>query len=466
MKPLPLHFEFTESDFKSSAAGKVYLVGAGPGDAGLLSVKGKHLLEQADAVVYDRLISPRLLQYAQRSAERIYVGKASSNHTLSQAEINQLLVRLASAGKCVVRLKGGDPFVFGRGGEEALALDKAGVRWEVVPGITSAVAVSAYAGIPLTHRQVSPMFTVVTGHECLAVDETTVEWNGLAQGTLIVLMGVAQLQRIVRRLLAAGRLPSTPVAVVSWGTRAGQQTVEATLETAVHSVTEAGIASPAIIIVGDVVRLRNQLAWSEQRPLAGRCIVVAHDTDSEAQRLSDSLELLGAETVHLSVERIVQKNPQQIANAVSLLRNQSVIKSVIFTGVAEVRAFAQYLRYTRVDVRELTSVEFLASHEEVVEALWELGFTSVVCDAMSGISRIITDEHTVRLDTRAFCSYLPITITLDGLLISWLAESPVEFMAATLDADKHLIQPLQHWLAKQKIQSETFSQSESVVTFA
>lgn len=249
---------------RSVEPGTVYLVGAGPGDPELITVRGLALLRRADVVLYDRLAHPDLLAEAPVSAERIYVGKAAGRHACPQEAIHAILVAKARAGAVVVRLKGGDPFVFGRGGEEAVALAAAGVPFEVVPGVTSAVAVPAYAGIPVTHRGVAQAFTVVTGHPCdgggddAEADEP--DWTALSQaGTLVVLMGLGRLPAIARRLVEAGRPPETPAAVVANGTTGAQQVVEGTL--ADIGARAAGLPSPATIVVGDVVRLRDQIGW-------------------------------------------------------------------------------------------------------------------------------------------------------------------------------------------------------------
>ncbi len=248
----------------------VYLVGAGPGDPGLLTVRGAELLRRADVVVFDRLASPSLLALAPPGAELITAGKAPGQVDLTQEQINDVLVERGRVAGCVVRLKGGDPFVFGRGGEEAEALAAAGIPFEVVPGITSAIGAAAYAGIPVTHRGVSTHFTVVTGHEDPTKASTDVDWEALARagGTLVILMGAGRLGDIARRLIEGGRAPDTPVAAVRNGTRPDQRTVRATLAT----VADAGVRAPSAIVVGEVAAL--DLSWFEARPLFGRSIVV------------------------------------------------------------------------------------------------------------------------------------------------------------------------------------------------
>ncbi len=272
----------------------VYLVGAGPGDPGLLTRRGAALLEQADVVVYDRLAHPSLVDLAPRAAERINVGKAPGAVEMDQDGINAVLVDRGAAGKTVVRLKGGDPFVFGRGGEEAEALAAAGVAFEVVPGITSAIAAPAYAGIPVTHRGLSTHVTVVTGHEDPAKGTTDTDWAALARagGTLVILMGAGHLADIAARLIDGGRPPDTPVAAVRWGTLPAQRTIRATLAT----VADAGVRAPSAIVVGKVAAL--DLAWFESRPLFGRTIVITRARE-QASVLRTRLELLGAEVVEL-----------------------------------------------------------------------------------------------------------------------------------------------------------------------
>jgi uroporphyrinogen III methyltransferase / synthase len=272
----------------------VYLVGAGPGDPGLLTVKGAEVLGRADVVVYDRLVDPSMLEYAPADAERVYAGKGPRQAEMDQSEINALLVARGSAGHTVVRLKGGDPFVFGRGGEEAEALAAAGLPFEVVPGITSAIGAPAYAGIPVTHRGVSTHFTVVTGHEDPAKGQQDVDWDALAKsgGTLVILMGAGRVGDIADRLVAGGLGPDTPVAAVRNGTRADQQTVRATLAT----IAGAGVRAPAAIVVGDVAGL--DLSWFESRPLFGRSVVVTRARE-QASELRRRLEGLGAEVIEL-----------------------------------------------------------------------------------------------------------------------------------------------------------------------
>jgi uroporphyrin-III C-methyltransferase len=243
--------------------GRVFLIGAGPGDPGLLTLKAKDCLEQSDVVVYDRLVSPEILAFIPSHAERIYVGKEANNHTLPQEKIEALLVEKALRGYTVSRLKGGDPFVFGRGAEEAEALAAKGIPFEIVPGVSSAIAAPAYAGIPLTHRRLASGFHVVTGHECLHSTGTPWQVLALSSQTLVILMGMKHLQEIADKLISYGRASDTPVAVVRWGTTSHQKVVVGTLATIAAVVEENQLKPPAVIVVGDVVRLRDTLQWFE-----------------------------------------------------------------------------------------------------------------------------------------------------------------------------------------------------------
>ncbi|MGA2463588.1 MAG: uroporphyrinogen-III C-methyltransferase [Thermodesulfobacteriota bacterium] len=246
--------------------GKVYLVGAGPGDPGLLTVKGLDCLRRADVVIYDRLIDESILHEARPEAEKIYVGKASSHHTLEQETINHLLIQKAREGKVVVRLKGGDPFVLGRGGEEAEALAENHIPFEVVPGVSSAIAVPAYAGIPVTHRDVASSFTVVTGHKASDRGEPNIAWDKLATGTdtLVILMGIGNLAYVVDQLIKNNKPPSTPAAVITHGTTNRQRCVTGTLQDIVAKVKSEDLKPPSVVIVGDVVQLRKHLRWFDK----------------------------------------------------------------------------------------------------------------------------------------------------------------------------------------------------------
>lgn len=275
--------------------GKVYLVGAGPGDPGLLTIKGQRLLASADVVLYDRLVDRKILAHAPNTAEMVDVGKVPGEMGRKQAHINALLIQRAQQGNQVVRLQGGDPFVFGRGGEEAEDLRKAGVPFEVVPGVTSVVAAPAYAGIPLTHRRLSSSFTVVTGNEDPTKAESSLDWEVLSRlpGTLVVLMGWRNMPGIVETLIANGKSPQTPAALVMWGTEPWQKTVTGTLSNIVELGRENGISSPVVAIIGAVACLRETLQWFDNRPLFGKRALITR-TRVQASKLSLRMESLGA----------------------------------------------------------------------------------------------------------------------------------------------------------------------------
>lgn len=278
--------------------GRVYLVGAGPGDPGLLTARALELIAQADTILYDRLIPERALDGARADAELLFVGKEGGGESVPQEQTQALLVERAQAGRRVVRLKGGDPFVFGRGGEEALALHEAGVPFEIVPGVTAGVAAPAYAGIPVTHRGLSPAVAFITGHEDPAKDEQQLDWKALAAfpGTLVFYMGVRRIAEIQRALIGAGRPPSQPVAVVERGTLPDQRLVRATLATIAEVVAKENVKAPAITLIGDVAELAEPLAWVGQGPLAGRTVAVTR-ARAQASGLARRLTELGAKVV-------------------------------------------------------------------------------------------------------------------------------------------------------------------------
>lgn len=320
--------------------GRVYLVGAGPGDPELLTLKGKRALESADAVLFDHLANEDLLRHAPPTADRIYVGKKKADHALSQDEIGRLLVERARAGETVVRLKGGDPYLFGRGGEEVEALSAAGIPFEVVPGVTVPVGLAAYTGVPLTHREHTSVLTFVTGH-----DPSRIDWSNVSGcETIVIFMGLTTLGDIASRLIAAGRNPQTPAMAVRWATRPTQQTIVAPLAEIAERVHEAGMKPPATIVIGDVVGLRDRLAWFEKLPLFGQRVVVTRAAD-QAGSLARLLTEAGAEAVELPV---IALEPVEDMNA---LLGISSYDWLVFTSVNGVRYFVEAMDRLRVDIR-------------------------------------------------------------------------------------------------------------------
>ncbi|HEV8145890.1 MAG TPA: uroporphyrinogen-III C-methyltransferase, partial [Bryobacteraceae bacterium] len=278
---------------------KVYLVGAGPGDPGLITVKGRGILQRADAILYDHLASERLLDLAPPHAERVYVGKKRSSHEFTQDEIASMLIERARRGWTVVRLKGGDPFIFGRGGEEIEALAAAGIPFEIVPGVTTPLGLAAYTGVPLTHREHSSTVVFVTGHNVDAIDWTKIG----AADTIVLFMGLVNFSAIAQALIASGRLAATPAMAVRWATRPDQQTIVGTIANLAKRIAQAELKPPATIVIGEVVRLRDQFNWFEKLPLFGQRIVVTRDS-RQAADLAEPLEALGAEALLLPVIEI------------------------------------------------------------------------------------------------------------------------------------------------------------------
>ncbi len=358
-------------------AGKVYLVGAGPGDPGLITVKGLQCLELGDVVVYDRLVDRRLLDSARPDAELIDVGKIPGERSIRQEEINTLLVEKAKANKMVVRLKGGDPLVFGRGGEEAEALVNHGIPFEVVPGVTSAIAVPAYAGIPLTHRTVSSYFTVVSGSEDPSKGESSIDWDKLATtgATLVVLMGWESLPRIVETLSQKGRSPSTPVALIRWGTLPQQQTVVGNLGDIMEKAREACLSPPVVAVIGEVVEKRKHLRWYDNRPLFGKRVLVTRSR-GQASRLSQRLAGEGALPIEVPTIEIAPL--EDYGELDSRLLHLDSYDWVVFTSVNGVEAVFSRLMARRLDARALRGVRVAAIGPATAKALLDRGILADV----------------------------------------------------------------------------------------
>ncbi|MFC1966487.1 uroporphyrinogen-III C-methyltransferase [Chloroflexota bacterium] len=348
--------------------GKVYLVGAGPGDPGLISVKGLECLKKADVIIYDRLVDERLLNTAPPEVERIYAGKTAGKHTKPQDELNQLLVAKAGEGKTVVRLKGGDPFVLGRGGEEAEVLAQNHIPFEVVPGLTSAIVAPAYAGIPVTHRGLASSFAVITGHEDPDKDSSSINWEKLATGvdTLVFLMGMKNMPEIVTRLIEYGRPTDTPVAVIKDGTKPDQRTLVGNLENIVAKVKKHRLTPPAVIVVGEVVKLREKLQWFDNRTLFGKRILVTR-ARHQASILSRLLAEEGAQPIELPAIDI-----QAVADTKELdraLSNLSGYQWLVFTSVNGVAALWQRLYGLKMDSRALNGLKVVAIGPATAKAL-------------------------------------------------------------------------------------------------
>lgn len=351
----------------------VYLIGAGPGDVGLLTLKACGLLQAADVVIYDRLIDDTLLNLC-AGAKKIYVGKKAGRHRLNQSEINQLLVNEARQNKIVVRLKGGDPFVFGRGGEEALTLRENGLPFEIVPGVTSAIAVPAYAGIPVTHRGIATSFAVVTGHEDPSKPESTINWAKLATAvdTLIFLMGVANLPQIVDKLIMHGRSPDTPAALIRNGTKSEQAVTVTTLADAPY----VNVQPPAIFVVGEVVNFREKLKWFETRPLFGKKILVTR-ARAQSSKLSFALENLGATVIEYPTIKIVAPS-DNFAALDAAIDDLHGFDWLIFTSANGVEKFFERLKLHGLDTRALGGVKVAVIGSATADALQSFGVVADV----------------------------------------------------------------------------------------
>lgn len=339
--------------------GICFLVGAGPGDPGLLTLRGRELLSRADTVIYDHLVNRELLGFAPETAELIYAGKKSGDHTMPQDEINSLLVERALAGRNVVRLKGGDPFVFARGAEECHALAAAGIRFEIVPGVSSAIAGPAYAGIPVTRRTVNSVLTIFSGHHDASdpAAAAVYEQIGGTPGTRVMLMGVENLRGIAAALVAGGASPDLPAAVVRWATRGDQQTVRGTLATIAARVAEVGLSAPAVAVFGEVAAPEEALDWLPARPLFGRRIVVTRSR-AQAPKLSTALRDLGADVYELPLIR--REPPQNLREFAELVQDSHSYDWIVFTSANGVDAFFDIFAKLYDDAREIGGAKFAA----------------------------------------------------------------------------------------------------------
>jgi uroporphyrinogen III methyltransferase/synthase len=334
--------------------GKVYIIGAGPGDPGLITVKALQCLRDADVVIYDHLVSAEVLEYIGEKTRLIYAGKQGAHHPLPQAEINALILKEAREGNIVARLKGGDPFIFGRGGEEACELAQAGLPFEIVPGVSSAVAAPAYAGIPLTHRWYASSVAFMTGHETPMKEDSDIDWQAMATaGTLVVLMAVKNLPHIVASLTSNGKDPATPAALIRWGTTPDQETIVATLGDIVRAAEEKRFRPPAVLVVGEVVGLRDELNWFERKPLFGKGIVITRPKE-QAEEFARLLRRQGARVIHFPTIKIIPVAAgQELDQAIG---NVEAYQWLIFTSANGARLFFQRFSELGRDIRDLKGV--------------------------------------------------------------------------------------------------------------
>lgn len=382
--------------------GICYLVGTGPGDPGLLTLKGKECIEAADVLVYDYLCNPEFLRFAKPGAEKIYVGKKAREHTKTQDEINDIIVKLTGEGKVVTRLKGGDPVLFGRGAEEAGELAKAGVRFEIVPGITSAIAGPAYAGIPVTHREHCSQLTIFTGHEDPTKPETSLDYEKLAKadGTKVFLMGVERIDEITGQLIKHGANPNTPMALVRWATHGRQQTLVGTLGTMAAKVKEAGFKAPAVAVVGDVVTERDKINWFESRPLFGKRIVVTR-TRQQAGALTKKLSALGADVIEIPTIRI--EEPLNRMAFGELVQDAHTYDWIVFTSPNGVDAFFKMFYKLYNDAREIGGVKIAAIGPGTADKVREYHLTVDLMPekdfVAEGLVKAFKDNHNIENST-------------------------------------------------------------------
>jgi uroporphyrinogen III methyltransferase / synthase len=453
-------------------SGRVFLVGAGPGAADLISLRGAALVQEAEVVVYDYLVNPEIVRMAPRNAQRIYVGKkGGSEHKTDQNEINRLLIAYARRGRRVVRLKGGDPFIFARGGEEAEALAGAGIDYEVVPGITSAIAVPAFAGIPLTHRDYGSFVTFVPGHgDTNKNPAAALPWSDLARaanhgGTLVILMATVQMRENLARLAAGGLSAATPAVAIRWGTTAAQTTITATLATLADEVEGQKLTAPVVVVIGECARLGQSLHWFDKMPLSGRRIIVTRAATT-ADEFAWRLRMLGAEAITFpTIEMVPPDDYRALDQAIGRLRS---FDWVIFTSARGVEAFVERLRLRLLDIRELGDASLAAIGPATAERLRHYGLTVAAMPSeyrAEGIVSAIGTERIVNARILIPRAQVAREVLPQSLLETGAREvlvAPVYKTIKPADADTNRIRAL---LADHAIDLVTFTSSSTVTNF-
>ena len=453
------------------SAPMVYLVGAGPGDPGLITIRGKQLLERAEVIIYDYLASRKLLKYVPRDAEFIYAGKkGGSKHTHTQAEINQMLIDRALSGRMVVRLKGGDPFIFGRGGEEIEELVAAGIPFEVVPGVTSATAAATYAGIPITHRQYTATVAFVTGHEDPTKKESNVAWDKISTGvgTIVVYMGIKNLASITEKVIKYGRDPKTPVAVVRWASTSEQQTVVGTLENIAEVVIKNNIKPPSLVIIGEVVNLRDTINWYEKRVLFSKRVVVTR-TREQASELVNLLENYGAECIEYPTISLAPVDSYEILDRA--LTEIDTYQWVLFTSINAVDYFFKRLFELGMDVRDLKGPKVAAVGRVTAEALASRGIRADLLPEEftgDGLAETLINEGVTGLNI-----LIPRALKARETLPEKLSRVGAEVTVAPVyqnvlpksSAGEHLKDDLRQALEEKRVDMVTFTSSSTVKNF-
>jgi uroporphyrinogen III methyltransferase / synthase len=445
--------------------GKVYIMGVGPGDYKLLTLKAAEYIAKADVIVYDRLVSRKIISLAKPTAEFIYVGKMPDNHAVPQEGINEILVKKALEGKTVARVKGGDPFVFGRGGEEAEVLYDNGIEFEIIPGVTSAISVPAYAGIPVTHRDCCSSLHIITGHEKPGKEESFIDFEVLAklEGTLVFLMGIKNLSEICSNLIKFGKNKSTPAAVVQKGTTVAQRTVTGTLEDIAQKVKEAGIKSPAVTVIGGVVDLREKLEWFTKGKLFGKRVIVTRARE-QASILVEAIEKLGGEAIEFPTIKI--EAPQSYVQFDRTLDRLKDFKWLAFTSTNGVKAFFNRMRERKIDIRFLYGIKLCAVGEATAKELELLGLgidympeAYTTSELLKGLVELVKPGEKVLL-ARADIASEELS---EGLRKNNIAFEDLEVYRTTIEAnDKQEILEL---LEEKEVDFITFTSSSTAKNF-
>lgn len=445
--------------------GMVYLIGAGPGDPVLITVKGMACLKKADVVIYDYLANAELLKATKEGAELIYVGKKGGEHTLPQREINSLMIEKVQEGKIVARLKGGDPFIFGRGGEEAEELAQEGIPFQIVPGVTSAIAVPAYAGIPLTHREYASTVAFITGHEDPHKEKSQINWRQISTGvgTLVFLMGGSNLFYIIEELLQNGRDQETPIAIIRWGTLPEQETTVGTLETIKNIVAEKKIQPPVIVLVGEVVKLRERLNWFEKLPLFGKRILVTRARE-QASELTEQLQELGAYPLEFPTIEIIP--PASWADVDHCLEQMVTYDWIIFTSVNGVKFFLSRLLALGRDIRDLKGPKICAIGPKTAEALKNLNLQVDYVPKEYRAESILQGLRCINLKGKRFLiprakiarDLLPEELRQAGALVEVVEVYQTVLPKKNKDKIRHLLE--EKWLS-----AITFTSSSTVSNF-
>ncbi len=446
--------------------GKVYLIGAGPGDPGLITVKGQECIARADVILYDHLANDELLTFARSDAELIYAGKVGGAHNREQRQINEMLVEKALAGKVVARLKGGDPFIFGRGGEECEALAEAGIPFEIVPGVTAGIGAPAYAGIPLTHRDVTTSVAFVTGHEHPGKEVSEIDWErlSLGSGTVVFYMGMKNLPQITENLMAHGRSPATPVALIRWGTRPEQEILVGTLADIAEKAGKAGFKAPAITVVGEVVQLREKLRWFDNRPLSGRSVLVTRAAE-QAGEFSGMLAELGAQVYECPTIRLIP--PEDYSELDHAINSLSGFDWLIFTSANAVKFIFSRLTELGKDTRAVGPCRICAVGPRTAAALLPHGVRADLVPKDYKAEGVIEAFRTMDIKGRRFLfpkgdkarDVIPVGLTsLGGEVVA-----PVSYCNVT---PEYLPDPVMRALEGRKIDCATFTSSSTVESLA